>query len=62
MKNIQIGNKEIKKKNLSLFTDDMIIHVENAIESTWNSEVINIARSQNKGQCTKLNCFFICQQ
>lgn len=47
---------------MSLFTDDMIIHVQNAIEPTWNSEVISIARSQIEGQCTKLNCCFICQQ
>jgi len=59
IKGIQIGKEEVK---LSLFTDDMILYVENPKDSTPKlleliQQFSNVAGYKN--QCTEISCFLI---
>ena len=55
IKGFQIGKEDVQ---LSLFTDDMILHVENPKDSTPELTAIQQhGRIQN--QCTEISCIFI---
>ena len=52
MKGIQIGKEEVK---LSLFAHDMIVYIENPIDSTKKKKMLNLISGLGKTEGYKIN-------